>query len=74
MKNRIRARLGMNEKDFAKVKFVLCQTNGKISILGDEIVLADIELAPGDAIGLDHIDKTGRNNRLGAEKAIFIRG
>ncbi|KAF9965293.1 hypothetical protein BGZ70_005095 [Mortierella alpina] len=74
MKNRIRARLGMNEKDFSKVKFVLCQTNGKISALSDEVVLGDIELSPGDAIGLDHIDKTGRNNRLGAEKAIFIRG
>jgi hypothetical protein len=37
-------------------------------------VLSATDLTPNDALGLDHVDKSGRNNRLGAEKAIFIRG
>ncbi|KAG0304741.1 hypothetical protein BGZ98_005084 [Dissophora globulifera] len=73
LKARIRARLGMNEKDFAKIKFVLFQNPGRISPLNDDDVL-DVEFGPGDAIGLDHIDKSGRSNRLGVEKAITIRG
>jgi ubiquitin carboxyl-terminal hydrolase 7 len=34
-KTRIRARLGMSEKDFAKVKFVLCHQSGKVTPLED---------------------------------------
>ena len=44
-----------------------------IMVLLDD-VLSEVELSPGDFIGLDHVDKSGRSNRLGAEKAIFIRG
>ncbi|KAG0092496.1 hypothetical protein BGZ92_009577 [Podila epicladia] len=73
-KTRIRARLGMSEKDFAKVKFVLCHQNGKVTPLDDDDILSTGNLSPNDALGLDHVDKSGRNNRLGAEKAIFIRG
>lgn len=42
-------------------------------ILVDDVLSATI-LSPNDSLGLDHVDKSGRNNRLGAEKAIFIRG
>ena len=35
MKTRIRARLGMAEKDFAKVKFLLCQGGAKVNALND---------------------------------------
>ncbi|KAF9328417.1 hypothetical protein BG006_008390 [Podila minutissima] len=74
-KNRIHARLGMNDKDFAKVKFVLFNSSSaKLIPIGDDDILANFNLSPGDALGLDHIDKSGRSNRLGAEKAIFIRG
>ncbi|KAF9182032.1 hypothetical protein BGZ51_005004 [Haplosporangium sp. Z 767] len=74
VKSRIQARLGMSDKDFAKVKFNLCQVNRKISLLNDDDILSEVELSDGDSIGLDHVDKSGRNNRLGPEKAIFIRG
>ncbi|KAK3819643.1 MAG: ubiquitin carboxyl-terminal hydrolase 5 [Benniella sp.] len=74
MKTRIRARLGMAEKDFAKVKFLLCQGGAKVNALNDDDVLSDVSISPGDSIGLDHIDKSGRSNRLGLEKAITIRG
>ncbi|KAG0239645.1 hypothetical protein BGX31_002574 [Mortierella sp. GBA43] len=74
MKTRIRARLGMAEKDFAKIKFVLCQNGAKIIALNDDDVLSELNIAQGDSIGLDHIDKSGRINRLGLEKAITIRG
>ncbi|KAG0340189.1 hypothetical protein BG004_006523 [Podila humilis] len=73
-KIRIRARLGMNEKDFAKVKFVVVQNNSKVTPVDDEIVLSTGEFGPNDALGLDHVDRSGRSHRLGAEKAIFIRG
>lgn len=39
-----------------------------------DIILSAGDLSPNDALGLDHVDKSGRNNRIGAEKAIFIRG
>ncbi|KAI8605315.1 cysteine proteinase [Dissophora ornata] len=74
LKARIRARLGMNEKDFAKVKFILFRIPGKINSLNDDDILSEVEFRAGDAIGLDHIDKSGRSNRLGLEKAITIRG
>ncbi|KAF9095753.1 hypothetical protein BGX23_012681 [Mortierella sp. AD031] len=74
MKARIQARLGMSEKDFAKVKFSLVQVNGKINSLNDDDILSEVDLSVGDVLGLDHVDKSGRSNRLGAEKAIFIRG
>ncbi|KAF9113641.1 hypothetical protein BGX27_001116 [Mortierella sp. AM989] len=73
-KTRIRARLGMNEKDFAKVKFIIYSTQGRATQLNDEDILSEIELAPGDQLGLDHIDKSGRGKGFGLEKAIFIRG
>ncbi|KAF9100159.1 hypothetical protein BGX27_000461 [Mortierella sp. AM989] len=74
MKARFRARLGMNEKDFAKVKFTLFHQGGKFSPLNDDDILSEQDPATIDSIGLDHIDKSGRSNRLGPEKAIFIRG
>ncbi|KAF9582420.1 hypothetical protein BGW38_000230, partial [Lunasporangiospora selenospora] len=55
-KVRLRAKLGMNEKDFAKIKFNLLSTN-HVTALNDTTVLAESELAPGDALGLDHVDK-----------------
>ncbi|KFH73362.1 ubiquitin thiolesterase [Podila verticillata NRRL 6337] len=74
-KSRIHARLGMNDKDFAKVKFVLFNSStGKLNPIADDEILANVDLSPGDALGLEHIDKSGRGNRMGAEKAIFIRG
>ncbi|KAG0040633.1 hypothetical protein BGZ82_000591 [Podila clonocystis] len=74
-KNRIHARLGMNDKDFSKVKFMLFNSSsGKLIPIGDDDILANVDLSPGDSLGLDHIDKSGRSNRLGVEKAIFIRG
>ncbi|KAG0226956.1 hypothetical protein BGW42_003276 [Actinomortierella wolfii] len=75
MKSRIRARIGMSEKDFAKVKFVLYHSqSGTIDVLNDDDILSNVELQVNDQLGLDHVDKNNRVNRFGAEKAIFIRG
>ncbi|ORZ20052.1 cysteine proteinase [Lobosporangium transversale] len=74
-KARIRARLGMNEKDFAKIKFFLIGHNsGRITPINDDDILSEAEFLPGDQLGLDHVDKSGRSNRLGVEKSIIIRG
>ncbi|KAI1316281.1 hypothetical protein EDD11_010189 [Mortierella claussenii] len=74
-KARIRARLGMNEKDFSKVKFILFgHHSGRVTPINDDDILSEGEILPNDQLGLDHIDKSGRSNRLGVEKAIFIRG
>ncbi|KAF9979100.1 hypothetical protein BGZ73_006337 [Actinomortierella ambigua] len=75
MKQRIRARIGLNEKDFAKVKFVLHRSQPvAMDTLNDDDILSQVDPQPGDSIGLDHVDKNNRVNRFGAEKAIFIRG
>lgn len=37
-------------------------------------VVYDHKFAADDVLGLDHVDKSGRSNRLGAEKAIVIKG
>ncbi|KAG0337566.1 hypothetical protein BG004_007591 [Podila humilis] len=74
-KVRIHTRLGMNDKDFAKVKFVLFNSSsGSLTPVTDESVLGSMDLSPADSLGLEHVDRSGRNNRFVAEKAIFIRG
>ncbi|KAF9432060.1 hypothetical protein BGZ76_011315 [Entomortierella beljakovae] len=74
MKTRFRARLGMNEKDFAKIKFILFQIGGKFSPLNDDDILSEQDPQIIDSIGLDHVDKSSRNNRFVQEKSITIRG
>ncbi|KAJ3080058.1 hypothetical protein HK102_003345, partial [Quaeritorhiza haematococci] len=73
-KKRLQARLGMNDKDFGKVKFAwVPHTGAKWRYLEDDDIVADLEIGPQDYLGLDHVDKSGRNGRLGTfEKAIKI--
>ncbi|CAG8517017.1 2181_t:CDS:10 [Diversispora eburnea] len=74
---RLQQRLGMNEKDFAKVRVAVVQgaTYPKHQYLEDDVILSEIKWGNDDYLGLDHVDKTGRAGRSGgAEKAIFIRG
>ncbi|RHZ60946.1 hypothetical protein Glove_350g9 [Diversispora epigaea] len=76
-KVRLQQRLGMGEKDFAKVRVAVVQgaTYPKHQYLEDDVILSDIKWGSDDFLGLDHVDKTGRAGRSGgAEKAIFIRG
>ncbi|KAJ3210298.1 hypothetical protein HDU67_005417 [Dinochytrium kinnereticum] len=73
-KERIQAKLGMNEKDFAKAKFFIVPGGfGKPKPIEDGDILADYEFLPSDYVGMDHIDKSGKTNRPGGvEKAIKI--
>ncbi|CAG8488525.1 10217_t:CDS:10 [Acaulospora colombiana] len=76
-KVRLQERLGMNEKDFAKVKIAVVPGTAypKPHYVEDEVILSDIKWNSEDCLGLDHVDKTGRAGRVGgAEKAIIIRG
>ncbi|CAG8620867.1 1600_t:CDS:10 [Paraglomus brasilianum] len=77
-KKRLQARMGMNERDFAKVKVAIVQPiylNKPHYVESDDQILSDMKWGPEDLLGLDHIDKTGRAGRTGApEKAIYIRG
>ncbi|CAG8473227.1 8493_t:CDS:10 [Acaulospora morrowiae] len=76
-KVRLQERLGMNEKDFAKVKIAIVPgtTYSKPQYVEDEVILSDISWNNEDCLGLDRVDKTGRAGRVGgAEKAIYIRG
>ncbi|CAG8566428.1 7948_t:CDS:10 [Funneliformis caledonium] len=62
-KRRLLNRLGMSEKDFARVRIAIVPgtSYSKPEYLEDD--------------GLDHVDKTGRAGRVGgAEKALYIRG
>lgn len=76
-KVRLRHRLGMNEKDFSKVKIAIVPgaSYAKPEYLeDDDIILSEKKLSE-ECLGLDHVDKTGRAGRVGGvEKAIFIRG
>ncbi|KAF9438450.1 hypothetical protein BGZ76_007843 [Entomortierella beljakovae] len=73
-KIRIRNRLGMNEKEFSKVRFIISSAQGRISVMNDDDILTDMKLSPDDQLGLDHIDKSGRNKGFGIERSIQIRG
>ncbi|PKC11352.1 putative ubiquitin-specific processing protease 21 [Rhizophagus irregularis] len=77
-KVRLRHRLGMNEKDFSKVKIAIVPgaSYAKPEYLeDDDIILSEKKLSNEECLGLDHVDKTGRAGRVGGvEKAIFIRG
>jgi len=77
-KKRLQARTGINDKDWAKVKFAFVPSSQyhKASALDDEtFVLGREKWGPDDCLGLDHLDKSGRGGRLGGlERAIFIRG
>ncbi|KAJ3194436.1 hypothetical protein HK101_002705 [Irineochytrium annulatum] len=73
-KERIRVKLGMAEKDFAKAKFVVVTGSfSKVKPIEDEDIMADYQFDPNDTLGIDHVDKSGKSNRAGGmEKAIKI--
>ncbi|CAG8433376.1 8105_t:CDS:10 [Ambispora gerdemannii] len=76
-KNRLQARLGMNEKDFAKIKFAIVPPTSysKPRPILEEETLSELSWNSDDLLGLDHVDRSGRSTRMGGlEKAIFIRG
>ncbi|ORX89747.1 ubiquitin carboxyl-terminal hydrolase 5 [Basidiobolus meristosporus CBS 931.73] len=72
-KKRLQSRLGMNDKDFSKIKLALVSFSGlnKPKYLEDDEVLSETECRPDDFLGLDHPDRTPRASRFG-EKAIKI--
>jgi ubiquitin carboxyl-terminal hydrolase 7 len=77
-KKRLQARTGINDKDWAKVKFAFVPSSAyhKPTALEEEsLVLGKEKWGSEDYLGLDHLDKSGRGGRLGGlERAIFIRG
>jgi len=77
-KKRLQARTGINDKDWAKVKFAFVPASAyhkATSLDDDNLVLGKEKWGAEDYLGLDHLDKSGRGGRLGGlERAIFIRG
>lgn len=75
-KKRLQARIGVSDKDFAKYRFALVQvaTFKQPSYIEDEDTIYDHKFAPEDALGLDHVDKSGKTRTGTGEKAIVIRG
>lgn len=73
-KKRLQARLGVSDKDFAKYKFSLIQSQvfKQPSNLTDEDELFEHKFHAEDVLGLDHIDKTPRKVGTG-EKSIVIK-
>ncbi|EPQ58737.1 hypothetical protein GLOTRDRAFT_27252, partial [Gloeophyllum trabeum ATCC 11539] len=61
-KKRLQARIGVSDKDFAKYRFALVQvaTFKQPSYIEDEDTIYDHKFAPEDALGLDHVDKSGK--------------
>ncbi|KAF9052946.1 hypothetical protein BJ165DRAFT_1413298 [Panaeolus papilionaceus] len=75
-KKRLQARIGVSDKDIAKYRFALIQvsTFKQPSYIEDEDTIYEHQFAPEDVLGLDHMDKSGRNRGGAGEKAIVIRG
>jgi len=74
-KKRLQARLGVPDKEFAKYRFALIQvaTFKQPTYIEDDDTIYDHKFQPDDALGLDHIDKSGKVRTTG-EKAIVIKG
>ncbi|KAF6765135.1 ubiquitin carboxyl-terminal hydrolase 5 [Ephemerocybe angulata] len=75
-KKRLQARLAVSDKEFAKYRFALVQvsTFKQPSYIEDDDTIYDHQFAPEDALGLDHVDKSGRARAGAGERAIVIRG
>ncbi|PKY63119.1 hypothetical protein RhiirA4_491043, partial [Rhizophagus irregularis] len=72
-KVRLRHRLGMNEKDFSKVKIAIVPRTSYAKpeyLEDDDIILSEKELSNEECLGLDHVDSAISR----VEKVIFIRG
>ncbi|KAI9259633.1 hypothetical protein BDA99DRAFT_513772 [Phascolomyces articulosus] len=74
-KKRLQARTGLGDKEWSKVKFSIVTTYSAAPIdEADDFKLSDHQFNRDDSLGLDHIDRTGRANRIGLEKPLSIRG
>ncbi|KAI9357685.1 ubiquitin carboxyl-terminal hydrolase 5 [Zopfochytrium polystomum] len=72
-KQRLLNRLGITEKEAAKVKFFYVAAFSRPKLLEDGDVLSDIEFMPNDCLAIDHVDKSGKSTRAGGvERAIKI--
>jgi len=76
-KRRLQTRMGVPDGGMAKYRFALVQ-NAQFkqpTYIADEDVIYDHKWSPTDALGLDHIDKTGRAGRAaGGDRSIVIKG
>ncbi|KAF8319268.1 cysteine proteinase [Clavulina sp. PMI_390] len=76
-KKRLQARMGLPDGGLAKFRFALVQMAHykQPTYINDEDTIFEHKWTSTDALGLDHIDKTGRAGRIpGAERAIVIKG
>ncbi|KAI8081535.1 uncharacterized protein BX664DRAFT_340645 [Halteromyces radiatus] len=73
-KKRLQLRTGMNDKDWNKVKVCIVSTYSATPLEDDSYKLSEHQFTFEDALGLDHVDKTGRANRNGTERGLTIRG
>ena len=73
-KTRLQQRLNVQDKEFSKYKFSLITSHyyKQPSLIDDGDVIHDHNFAQQDALGLDHIDKSGKSNKS-SERGILIR-
>ncbi|CAO3672198.1 unnamed protein product [Umbelopsis vinacea] len=74
-KRRLQKRTGMDDKDWARVKFTIASSYSAAPIDEDDFKLSTHQFVKDEHLGLDHVDKTGKASRVaGTERSIFIRG
>lgn len=80
-KKRLQSRLGISDKEWAKVKFAIVRNLDAVEpevqpIDKEDFVLRDAKLGESGVLGLDRVDKSSRASRFGSmfERGIFIRG
>ncbi|KAF7727221.1 hypothetical protein EC973_007919 [Apophysomyces ossiformis] len=72
-KKRLQKRTGMDDKEWAKVRFTIVSLLSTTHIKDDGFQLFSHEFSHGDSLGLDHIDKSGRYKGTN-ERGLFIKG
>ncbi|KAJ3173620.1 hypothetical protein HDU88_002708 [Geranomyces variabilis] len=74
MRPRLQARLGMNEKEMQKAKFLLVEARtSRTRPIEEDDIISELPRTEEWSIGVDHVDKSARGGRLGGfEKAIKI--
>ncbi|KAJ7252200.1 ubiquitin-specific protease C-terminal-domain-containing protein [Mycena rebaudengoi] len=75
-KKRLQARIGASDKDFARYRLALIRvsTFNQPSYIENDDTIYDRLFTPGDVLGLDHIDESGKPRVAATPKPLTIKG
>jgi ubiquitin carboxyl-terminal hydrolase 7 len=71
LRQSIQTRLGVNEREFTKIKLATVNSNNKFAFLENETDVIK-EWDNNNSLGLEHVDKNAKTGKFGVERAIKI--